>query len=254
MNSAAVKVWGAVAVVLVLVFVFLLIGHTAATANYKHDLQDANARVRLYAAAEGRSLSEPSVERKLGADVYAYAKAHSGHLDGFRADTNSYGGITDAIGEDPFDGINCSECGPLKPEWQERLESATQGKANLPNLIDRPTKPGNPARSVGVLLLLWAFVLPLLLVGSRILDHRRRVRSYSAEDYHLLSALDQQLEQGSDDPDLQHLRAGLQNALNERANAGKTEKTEMLIDRLKSEARDRLEALEAGNRYFDRRE
>lgn len=257
MNRTLIGAWTAITAVLALLFVIGLISYAAGKSTYNGDLQEANARARLYASAGGAELSVPSVERKLGADIYAYVRAHNGQLDGFRGDSNRYGGISDAIGEDPFDGVNCSECGPLKAEWETNLEQTALGKAATSELIDMPDKPSSWYQTIGTLLVLWLLVLPVLFVGSRYWRWRREQKTtstYSLEDHRLLNSLNRQLGEGRDDPELNELRLGLQQALRERATAGEDEKNEMLIERLKTEARDRLDALEAGNRYFERRE
>lgn len=50
----------------------------------------------------------------------------------FRGSSNTYGGITDAIGTDPFDsqGAPCLECGPLDAETQRNLLEIKRGHVN----------------------------------------------------------------------------------------------------------------------------
>lgn len=50
-------------------------------------------------------------------------------VDTFRGNSNTYGGVVDEIGFDPFDrtGLNCDECGPLSGDTRTRLASVQGG-------------------------------------------------------------------------------------------------------------------------------
>lgn len=79
------------------------------------------------AVAGEESTSAASVENQLAQDLASTPKSE---LGSFRGDSNRYGGITDAIGFDPFNGSgqNCSECGPLKESVRSRVALAKSGQ------------------------------------------------------------------------------------------------------------------------------
>lgn len=80
------------------------------------------------AVAGESSTSAVTVDNLLAEDLRV-ANTSADKISAFRGDSNKYGGITDAIGEDPFDGssLNCVECGPLKPDVQRKLAQVRAG-------------------------------------------------------------------------------------------------------------------------------
>jgi hypothetical protein len=70
--------------------------------------------------------TSPTVDVLLARDLRSLSASD---VEQFRGDSNRYGGITDAIGYDPFDetGLNCFECGPLDPYTKRNLTLIRQG-------------------------------------------------------------------------------------------------------------------------------
>lgn len=69
----------------------------------------------------------PGVGNTLARDIRS-----TDNISDFRGDSSRYGGITDAIGFDPFDerGLNCSECGPLSQQVQNNIQLIHHGGIN----------------------------------------------------------------------------------------------------------------------------
>lgn len=114
------------------------------------------------AIAGNESVSAASVENQLAMDLAA-----TDDLSSFRGDSNRYGGITDAIGFDPFDGTgqNCSECGPLKSDVREQVELAKSGKVSqvLASVDASPDTSSVSLTPFGVGFVTYAFALWVLI-------------------------------------------------------------------------------------------
>lgn len=99
------------------------IGHPAAQQRNER----LSAEVHFWNAVAGESSTDaPTVENQLASDL---ANVPANKLASFRGDSNRYGGITDAIGYDPFNGagLNCVECGPLKSSVLRDVKLAKAG-------------------------------------------------------------------------------------------------------------------------------
>lgn len=89
-------------------------------------------------------------------------------LDAFYGTSNRYGGVTTAIGFDPFDetGLRCSECGPLDDYTRNGLDQIADGGLNA--LIRQTEVPG-PDNGYTLTPFGWSFAstgLAIWLVGG----------------------------------------------------------------------------------------
>lgn len=131
--SAAAKVQARVAGIAMAIILGVSLVSGGAQAFIEHPKaedqteQIATERHFWNAIAGNESVSAATVENQLAIDLAA-----ADDLSSFRGDSNRYGGITDAIGFDPFNGagLNCSECGPLKADVQAKAELARSGKVS----------------------------------------------------------------------------------------------------------------------------
>lgn len=166
--SQAAKVQGkiAAAALAVIMAVTLVSGGGQAFVERPHAEAQAEriaTERHFWNAIAGReSSASASVENQLAMDLAA-----SEDLSSFRGNSNRYGGITDAIGYDPFDGSgqNCSECGPLKSEVRTKVELAKAGKVDQV-LSSVPAPPDTSTLSLtpfGFSLVVYAFVLWVLI-------------------------------------------------------------------------------------------
>lgn len=88
--------------------------------------QNATQQHFWRAVAGVDSTDAATVDNLLASDLRDLQGAE---IAGFRGNSNRYGGITDAIGRDPFDGTGqgCVECGPLTADVQKNLRSIHDG-------------------------------------------------------------------------------------------------------------------------------
>lgn len=77
------------------------------------------------------STAAETVENQLALDLKAVLDNEDA-IANFRGDSNRYGGISDAIGYDPFNGTGqgCVECGPLDDSVQANLRLIASGNLN----------------------------------------------------------------------------------------------------------------------------
>lgn len=120
---------------MVVVTVGVLTGISAGNQAYDHAKQRDAARVAASEAhfwkvvAGEESGTAPTVDNRLASDLATRLDDPDAIRD-FRGDSNRYGGISDAIGYDPFDGagLDCVECGPLDAETMAKIEQIQAGK------------------------------------------------------------------------------------------------------------------------------
>lgn len=92
--------------------------------------REAAARVHFYRVVAGEDAGRsPTVDNKLARDLHVLLEKDdaAGAIADFRGDANRYGGITEELGFDPFNGENCSECGELDLDVQEDLLQIEKG-------------------------------------------------------------------------------------------------------------------------------
>ena len=185
---------GRVVAVLLLLVALATGGSAVAQAANHYQNQDAAEqyanRAHFYRVLSGEESGSATVENQLARDLRA-----TDNLNDFRGHSNSYGGIADAIGEDPFVSEGCEECGALRPEFREKVEQAKDG--NVEQLISRDIPALDTSGfhftpfglSVGAAVGgLWMIGGPLALaVGHRRALHDRRydVRQFADLNWNL---------------------------------------------------------------------
>lgn len=165
--------------------------------NELNQLVDASERqARFWALVAGEETSiEPTVENLLARDLQPLVDDPD-LVDKFRAPTNRYGGIADAIGVDPFNGrgLNCTECGPLSAESEEKIRQIADGNFEYvrnTTLVEYPDDGYQLTPwglSVPVTIFLWFTVagpLSMVVVHGylRMLDDEYKVRSLGDLDW-----------------------------------------------------------------------
>lgn len=95
--------------------------------NHNRQLQSRNDTQmqfwNIVATGESNTISP---EHTLAKDLHAIL-GDTEKINSFRGDSNLYGGVTYAIGFDPFNGANCSECGPLDTSVKRNLDLIAKG-------------------------------------------------------------------------------------------------------------------------------
>lgn len=139
----------------------------------------ANNRIHFYKVIAGEeSGGTPSVDNTLAKDLKTRlgpqgAGALPEPITAFRGNSNAYGGITEAIGQDPFDesGLSCFECGPLDQETQANLLLVKHGQIDVviqKTAIHVSTGYTLTPWGIGILAygLLWAVGLSAFFFGA----------------------------------------------------------------------------------------
>lgn len=245
------RVWVAIASALVVWLVVAAIASAVHTHNQAGALDHWRTRGHFYRVIAGEEdASAPTVENKLALDLKPLSR---GELSRFQGNSNAYGGITDALGVDPFDGSCGIECGHLTGAVQGNVTRAKSGAVGVVIASDRPSTSGGPSVWTPFVLLLCWFALTAFWLSRPLLRRYRRkdeIRSRYASEYLLTQKLDQSIRAlPPHDPQrqrLQALRNDLTGALNERA-FGTVTNTESLR-RLGDEAELVLSTLEEGNK------
>lgn len=114
--------------------VTVILGVTGAVAVGQSIQQDdatdaqeaARSEAHFWRVVAGAESGSPTVDVLLARDLRGLSASQ---VERFRGDSNRYGGITDAIGYDPFDetGLDCFECGPLDVYTKDNLALIRQG-------------------------------------------------------------------------------------------------------------------------------
>lgn len=140
-------------------------------ATAAQDAAQDEAQFWQVVAGEANSAS-PTVDVLLARDLRDLSASD---VNQFRGDSNRYGGITDAIGYDPFDetGLNCFECGPLDPYTKANLALIARGGIDqvVDSLqVEAPDEgltltPGGVG-SLGYLFALWMIGGPFTLLAA----------------------------------------------------------------------------------------
>lgn len=180
-------------------------------------------------------------------------------LDTFMGDSNRYGGISDDLGFDPFDGVDCSECGRLDSEVILYVQEVKNGNLNLviQELAEGVEEADLMSRPGSGIVFLWVLSLPvgigiLYVLGRR--SEESRYREFSTER-RLVSELREarsELPPGTSDADvLDAMIVRLEDQIEMRVNYKKSKTQEMKLDHLMKEANATLGAITAGNRTLD---
>lgn len=92
-------------------------------------------QVDFWSLVEGGGVNSPSPENRLARDLADRlgpddpdATELPEEIIDFRGTSNAYGGVTEAIGVDPFSGAGCDECGPLSDDSLNALLLIKQGR------------------------------------------------------------------------------------------------------------------------------
>lgn len=160
----------------------------------KQDEWDAlNNRVQFWELVAGEAASaQPTVDNLLARDLQPLLDDPD-LIDRFRAPANRYGGITEAIGVDPFHsvGLDCTECGGLSDESRFALDRIAEGdldavRASL--LTDAPDLGLDLTPfglSVPTALMLWYLTTGIISAGAAELflrNVRSEYRAHSLRD------------------------------------------------------------------------
>jgi hypothetical protein len=149
------------------------VGSQALTHNINQDIAEQQAtKAHFYRVIAGEeSDGGPTVDNQLATDL-----RNATDLRDFRGHSNTYGGIADAIGEDPFVSEGCQECGALTPEFRTNVEQVKNGQLDrvLAREVHTVDTSGFSATPFGLSVptaagLAWFFGGPLALA----LGHRR---------------------------------------------------------------------------------
>ena len=248
----------ATAGILLLAWVGVAAGVNAAGSG---DVKDARAQaakeIRFYQVVAGElSGSELGPANRLARDL---KEASADKLVAFQGDSNRYGGITIELGFDPFDGVDCSECGPLDGEVISNVEAVKIG--NLSEVIQSiqaeiPTQ-GEESGPPAAIWLLWIISFPTY-AGFMYIKHHRSIeakyRDFSDERQLIGQLREAQhgLPPGNQEwLALDQLADNLQEQIDARVSYTKSKAQKVRISTLTQEATSVLEDIEAGNKALD---
>ena len=247
----AAVVW-ACAGVLLLAWSGLAAGANAGQDDkYDDQVAAAQRQQQFWKIVAGEQGAPPGVFGKLANDLHEIPLYE---LGSFRGDSNRYGGITDELGYDPFNGENCSECGPLDIAVQNNVVAARDGSLTSVLAALEPEEPNKTEGPPGWTYLLWLLSGPAMVGGIYALEQRRRARRYAefGAEMALIENIDEalpQLNPASDDySELLSLKRHMQSTIDERIRYGEESARAMKLAELRREAEDTLEALSVGNR------
>jgi hypothetical protein len=232
--------------------VFAFGANQAKDSNYRDKLDAAKTQQVFWRVVAGREQgNESGVLNKLANDLRA---TPASELVDFRGDSNRYGGITEALGYDPFNGPNCQECGPLDDAVV--ADAIEIKKGGLQAVVARlqPPKPDHVSGPPLVLWLVWLVSLPLAVFGyKRYAQHRHEVKyGEYTQELELADSLSSAMK-GLPSPqadELGVLRSKLLEGIDQRVKYGEDEAKQMRLAALKEEALATLEAIDEGNRVL----
>jgi hypothetical protein len=145
LTQAAAFVVGAVVMIIATVA-----GHSSEQQDYEQARERSVQQVAFLSVAGGDTTGDgTSIANTLGRDIDAWLDEGRDIAD-FRGSNNRYGGITDALGYDPFDesGLDCSECGPLSADAQADITATREGN-NLDVAFPEAPEPINWPAALG---------------------------------------------------------------------------------------------------------
>lgn len=197
---------------------------------------------------------EPGPVNKLARDL---RELSADRVLDFTGDSNRYGGITSDLGFDPFNGVDCSECGQLDTQIVLDVLAIKEGELDsvLERLESEIDQPSTLAEPPDVLWILWILSLPAG-VGFLYVRRRRGEESRYREFLGERTLVHELREAGRDLSDEERWRAAhladqLEAQIEMRVQYRQSKAQEMKLDGLQKEASDALEAIAAGNKELD---
>lgn len=219
---------------------------------------EQNIRLEHFYRVVGGELSgqESGPANKLARDLHDLPTSD---LTSFTGDSNRYGGITDDLGFDPFNGVDCNECGKLDVEIINAVEQIKSGQLFLVLIeLEREEVVGDLWPEVpGALWALWVIALPAGLGTMYVLKRRDEENRYEgvAEERRLLERLNHakdELPVGSHDwVQLAQLGERLEEQIETRVSYRRSKTQELKLEGLKHEASNALDDIAAGNRALN---
>ena len=220
---------------------------------YEDDVAAAQKQQQFWRIVAGQGEGPSGVLNKLAKDLRDLPLED---ISGFRGDSNRYGGISEELGFDPFNGVNCSECGPLDEQVVENVRIIRDGRVTEVLQRLEPEKPDKTSGPPGALWPLWLISLPVFVGGSYLRNKRREEHRYSeyGQEMELVRSLDEAIPElpSGQANDLATLRDQLMQNINQRIKYGEEEARAMKLEALRQEAEETLEAIAEGNRALNR--
>jgi hypothetical protein len=163
------------------------------------------------------------------------------------------------LGFDPFDGVDCSECGPLDQEVIENVQAIKDGE--LEQVLEE-IESGIPASNEAsgpptFVWLLWLFSLPItasVMYLQKLKSEEDRYKGFPEERQLLaqLHAAKNELPPGHKEwLALDELADRLQEQIDMRVSYKKSKTQAMKLEALTQEASNALEAIAAGNKELE---
>lgn len=255
--------WGAITLALSVWAIFAGVSGHNENARANEQRIAATKVEHFYLVVAGRlSGVEPGPANKLARDLrdlnVPEGDDYESAVSRFRGDSNRYGGITRDLGFDPFEGPNCSECGPLDVAVQDTLVVIKGSAAGIneviedieAGIVDDEPLSGPPIW----LWALWFFSLPTYLAIDAIMVKRKeeeRYREFGTERALLRQVHEIQGALPAGDPragGLEQLARRLEAQMNRRVSFAGQKKQDMRLEALAAELEEAVEAIEAGNR------
>lgn len=247
--------WASVGTLLLAWSGFAYGANRGSESEYDESVKQAQVQQHFWRVVAGQeSGSQGGVLNKLARDLN---ELPTEELSQFRGDSNRYGGISEELGYDPFNGADCSECGPLDPAVIDHVVAAKG--CCLPQVL-KSYEPEKPEQVGGAPWFLWGGWL-LSLPGFQLFTGLRRKRrdeqrySQYGQEMELIRSIDHALTTGNyvgPSDDLYRMRDQLREAIDTRIKYGEQEVKAMKIEELRREARETLEAFNEGNRALQR--
>lgn len=248
-----VRLYIAATIVLIVFLVAGTVVNSVYSSGYSHDQQVAATRAHFWLVVGGQDQGDqPTAADRLAKDLHELPRSQ---IRSFRGNSNTYGGVSIDLGEDPFTGFCGHECGPLTNEMVAKTRDARSGRASRVIASEVPEAPQHIPTP-------WWFLGVWLLAGLLIpawpyiqqWRHESALRHAAPEEARLLEQLTDTVRAlPMADPrraELLLLRNKLESALERRSNIG-TSQIDYRINDLLTEARSSLEAYEAGNQAIE---
>lgn len=238
-------------------FLFAWLGFVAgANSKERERVQDAQAllskREHFYLVIAGRSPgAEPGPANRLARDLRDLPVED---VSTFTGDSNRYGGITSELGFDPFDGVDCSECGRLDGDVVYDTVEIKNG--NIDTILSNHEAHIEPADTRpspgGYIFFLWVLALPAYAGVVYVMQSRHTEETYKEFSRERTLIRELREAQEHDIPDyerkrLQLLADALEGQIETRVSYSKTKTQKMEIEQLAGEAETALDAITVGN-------
>jgi hypothetical protein len=167
------------------------------TAVTRHE-QVAENRIHFWRVIAGQeTASSPTVDNQLANDLKVALEKDQ--LAEFRGTSNQYGGISEALGSDPFAGESCKECGPLSGEMLVDLITIRNGDVDKLVASERVEPWHFEFWRVGFSSLLVLLFFSPVVIWERVREHRlqRKMRECYGDSMNDLDEVDRVLAQVS---------------------------------------------------------